>query len=643
MILVGLVLPQFSEAAPSIRWSDSELPGIVDRQLSQNQDPAIFTLSVGTADAVPFSKAIEEPQARHGTPPRPAAADVTAHAVINICSRTDEVRDAILRLIPNENDCRQVTSAQLASVTGILDVGYKGVSSLKPGDFGGLTALEALSLGDNSLSTIPARIFDDLASLKVLYLWGNLLKTLPEGIFRRLTSLTWLYLEQNELHALPDGVFDGLTSLTVLDLSGNQFRKLPGGLFDGLTSLESLDLSRNELTVLPSGIFDGLISMEALSLENNFLGALPDGILDELTSLERLDLGDNSLSAISDGLFDQLGALESLDLRGNELDALSGEIFDGLGSLESLYLSDNSLRSLPDEVFNELISLEVLGLWENFLHTLPSGVFDELSHLNALSLADNSLGMLPDGIFEKMTMLPVSTLDSEGDFYDYPGLLLSGNPSAPFQPVVDAGADQSVGPGTTVSLHGHVTGPWGDYIRWRWVQVDGPNSDVPVMASQAVRLTGGDTATPSFIAPMVAGEVYFKAVGIPAGVGDPTELWGHANAAPDWVTVRVDMSTGTSDGAMVVDFALLGNYPNPFNSITRILADFPEPAAVSVDLFNMLGQRVQQTDLAILEAGPSRPLKLEVVGLPSGVYFYQVTARMGAGVQIATGRVTFIK
>ncbi len=466
MILVGLFFPQLSEAAPSTSWFNFEPPGIVDQSLSQSQDLALSVPLAMTGDAASFLKAIKEPRAGHGAPPphtrpNPAAAGATAHAVMNICNRTDKVRDAILRLIPNENDCRQVTGAQLADITGILDVGYQGISSLKPGDFEGLNALEALSLGDNSLSTIPTGIFDDLASLKVLYLWGNSLGALPDGIFRRLTSLTWLYLEQNELRTLPDGIFSGLTSLTVLDLSGNQLSTLPGGVFDGLTSLESLNLSRNELDVLGGGIFDGLTSLEVLGLENNFLGTLPDGIFDELISLERLDLRENALSAFSDGLFDQLGALESLDLRGNELDALSGEIFDGLVSLERLYLSDNSLRSLPSEVFDKLASLEVLGLWKNSLRVLPAGIFDELTRLDVLSLADNSLGTLPDGMFEKMTMLPVSTLDSEGDFHDYPGLLLSGNPGAPFQPVIDAGADQSVTPGATVFFTGACDGSVG--------------------------------------------------------------------------------------------------------------------------------------------------------------------------------------
>ncbi len=637
MILAGLVFPQFSEAASSTFRFNSEPPGIVGQSFFQRQDLALPLPLAGLEGAAPFLKAIEEPRARRTSPPR----SVTAHIVINICDRTGKVRDAILRLIPNQNDCRQVSSAQLAGITGILDLGYQGITSLQPGDFDGLIGLEALSLGDNSLSTLPVGIFDDLASLKILYLWGNSLETLPDGALRQLTSLTWLYLDQNKLQTLPDGIFSGLTSLTVLDLNGNQLGTLPDGVFDGLTSLESLDLSRNELTVLGGGVFDGLTSIEVLRLEDNFLGTFPDGIFDELTSLERLDLGGNSLSTLSDGVFDQLGVLESLDLRGNKLDALSGEVFDGLVSLETLYLSENMIRLLSGDVFDELTSLEMLGLWENSLHVLPAGVFDQLVRLNGLSLADNSLGAFPDDIFENMTMLPVSTLNSEGDFYDYPGLFLGGNPGTPFQPVIDAGSDQSVAPGAMVSLQGQVTGPWGDHVRWGWMQVDGANSDIPVDASQAIRLTGGDF--PNFTAPMAAGAYHFKAVGIPAGAGNPTELWGHANSAPDWVTVYVDRSTGVADTPGVVDFALRGNYPNPFNRSTRILVDLPEPAAISVELFNLLGQRVYQADLMMVEAGPFRSPILEVAGLPSGMYVYKVTARMGAGVQIATGHMTLIK
>ncbi|MYF39709.1 MAG: T9SS type A sorting domain-containing protein, partial [Rhodothermaceae bacterium] len=114
--------------------------------------------------------------------------------------------------------------------------------------------------------------------------------------------------------------------------------------------------------------------------------------------------------------------------------------------------------------------------------------------------------------------------------------------------------------------------------------------------------------------------------------------------APDWVTVTVSNTpTNTSDTSSVVDFNLLGNYPNPFNPSTTILLDVPQVASVTVDVFNVLGQRVHREELPAVAAGASKPLHLDVSHLSSGAYIYQVTAQIGKRVHRAGGRMTLIK
>ena len=87
--------------------------------------------------------------------------------------------------------------------------------------FDGLTALEDLSLSNNSLTTLPAGVFDELTALEWLFLSGNSLTTLPAGVFDGLTALTWLRLHRNSLSTLPDDVFEELTALEDLNLEGN--------------------------------------------------------------------------------------------------------------------------------------------------------------------------------------------------------------------------------------------------------------------------------------------------------------------------------------------------------------------------------------------------------------------------------------
>ena len=174
-----------------------------------------------------------------------------------ICARTAQVRDAIVAATP-ATTCADVTPAHLASLEGTLDLTSKNISSLKPGDFAGLTNLFDLNLERNALTELPAGIFDPLTALGSLRLDGNALTSLPSGIFDRLTALDSLYLTGNDLSPLPSGLFDRLTVLETLRLADNGLTELPQGIFDRLTALTFLDLCDNPLTeiTLPSFLYD---------------------------------------------------------------------------------------------------------------------------------------------------------------------------------------------------------------------------------------------------------------------------------------------------------------------------------------------------------------------------------------------------
>ena len=72
---------------------------------------------------------------------------------VSICGRTPEVRDAlldlipgVLDLIPGVSDCAAVTAADLAAITGPLNLSDQNIAGLAAGDFAGLTRLEVLYL-----------------------------------------------------------------------------------------------------------------------------------------------------------------------------------------------------------------------------------------------------------------------------------------------------------------------------------------------------------------------------------------------------------------------------------------------------------------------------------------------------------------
>ena len=132
-------------------------------------------------------------------------------------------------------------------------VGDPTLTSLKPGDFAGLTNLTTLNLLLNGLSSLPAGVFDPLTKLTTLALSNNRLSSLPAGVFDKLIALTTLELDNNSLSGLPTGVFDNLTELTTLYLDNNRLISLQARVFDNLTKLMTLELARNEdLTCLPA-------------------------------------------------------------------------------------------------------------------------------------------------------------------------------------------------------------------------------------------------------------------------------------------------------------------------------------------------------------------------------------------------------
>ena len=72
-------------------------------------------------------------------------------------------------------------------------------------------------------------------------------------------------------------------------------------------------------------------------------------------------------------------------------------------------------------------------------------------------------------------------------------------------------------------------------------------------------------------------------------------------------------------------FALLPAYPNPFNPSTTITYDLAAAAEVTLDVFDLLGQRVRQLASGSREAGRYQ-VEFDAGGLPSGLYVYRLVA-----------------
>ena len=166
---------------------------------------------------------------------------------VDICDRTQQIRDAILAApAVTVTDCALVPASELTEIPNLRLV-EQGITSLKAGDFDGLTGITKLEMDDNSISSVAPGVFDQLTNLTKLDLCTNRLTRLPPGIFDQLTLLTELNLYDNQLLGLPKGAFDSLAKLKTLNLYNNRgfLTTLPPGVFDSLTNLETLDLRNN--------------------------------------------------------------------------------------------------------------------------------------------------------------------------------------------------------------------------------------------------------------------------------------------------------------------------------------------------------------------------------------------------------------
>ena len=72
-------------------------------------------------------------------------------------------------------------------------------------------------------------------------------------------------------------------------------------------------------------------------------------------------------------------------------------------------------------------------------------------------------------------------------------------------------------------------------------------------------------------------------------------------------------------------FSLKQNYPNPFNPSTEISFSLPVDARVSLDIYNVLGQKVSSLIKGNLPAGEHN-ITLDAGALTSGIYFYRIDA-----------------
>ena len=112
----------------------------------------------------------------------------------------------------------------------------------------------------------------------------------------------------------------------------------------------------------------------------------------------------------------------------------------------------------------------------------------------------------------------------------------------------------------------------------------------------------------------------------------------------DFATIKYSQSTGISQISSEIpeQFSLSQNYPNPFNPNTVIRYSLIGNRFVNLKVYDVLGKNIM-TLVNEKQSPGTYQIEFDGSGLPSGVYFYRLSATGGAGEFTDTKRMILLK
>jgi len=210
---------------------------------------------------------------------------------------------------------------------------------------------------------------------------------------------------------------------------------------------------------------------------------------------------------------------------------------------------------------------------------------------------------------------------------------------------------------------------WGDWSTYRRFQCYCPTAGVPSLVSpvdgqidiaQPIILDWDDVAEAEEYHVQVDNDFNFSSLDVdatevvPSELSLPTLLFGinyywrvqayNGCGWSDWSDVRSFTPGEQTDVRQIAgddlpeNYILKQNYPNPFNSGTTIEFALPNARYVTIDIHNILGEKVETPVSRSMSAG-YYSVTWDASDVPSGVYFY----RLKAGDYTETRKMTLLK
>ena len=426
---------------------------------------------------------------------------------VNLCTRTREVANEIIRLLKDDTFADGVTGpvpADVAALTDCLsssDTRSVTIDDLR--DYAVTTASNPLTINPNRTSPIARKI----ASLDM-------------NDFAYLVNVSHIDLSSNSLTTLAPRLFQGLP-LRWLDLSDNKLTTLPADLFADLnTTATSGSLAHPPAS--PATFAGGQVFLNGNELTDS---GIPGRIFDDLSEINGLDLSDNKLTRVNTRWFEQLVNLGNRPASNTALQPGLGLHLAGNAITEHHYTTklftgvrENVARYTGTSAGDDLKAAIVAAITAEAGGTTPTTL--DLDTTDYYMRAGSNAGYLPSG----MTCPSGATVGSGR--LDYlssamPDCYVEPHWSAPTPPGAAATPDPMVGveqDGTRLVVtfsHTESAGFIGYQVRYRVLPAD-PNSDYCITYQQVLQVCYEELPD------------------------EPTEGW-----TQDWIYVAISQSSGT--------------------------------------------------------------------------------------------------
>jgi Leucine-rich repeat (LRR) protein len=458
---------------------------------------------------------------------------------------------------------------------------------------------------------------------------NNLVGILPPEI-SDLKYLTELILQNNQISGSLPVEIGNLENLKKINLNNNTLSNTIPAEIGNLSNIESINLTLNQLSGSIPNEIGNLINLNDLSIGRNQLTGIIPPEIGNLTKLTYLFLSANHLSGTIPNEICNLTKLSNLYLNSNQLSGSIPSKIDNLTDLSGMYLNDNQLSDSIPAAIGNLANLSTLSLHENQLSGVLPAEISQLSNLYSLNVSNNQLtDSIPLGIGHlynlvymylndnQFTDLPDLSLDTsltdlkiqnnKFTFEDIePNLLVKNFIYSP-QDSVGVKRDTTIAAGSNLIISVQVGGRANQY---QWIK-DG--IDIPGANQRSYVLKSVDSVNEGMYTCKITNTyvteltLYNRPVQVSIFGGTGIKLYENQNPKT---------------------FVLNQNFPNPFNTTTRINYYLQAASMVSLRIYNINGQEIITLVNEFQTAGEKTLVwgGLNEYGhqVPSGLYFYQI-------------------